>query len=135
MIRSMREREIREGLKERVEEMLRKARSRVRVEDRKGFWTRIVRRGCSANPVLFNILMANLEEEMNKVKWGGIRLREKKIYSLQYADVVLIAEEDGEMRSMVEKLERYLDRKGLELNAGKMVLKFRERGRRIRMSW
>jgi len=64
----MREREIREELMERVEEMLRKARSRVRVEDGKGFWTRMVRWGCSANPVLFNILMANLEEEMNKVK-------------------------------------------------------------------
>jgi len=47
---------------------------------------------------------------------------------------VLIAEEGGEMRSMLEKLGKYLDRKGLELNAGKTVLKFRERGRRIRMS-
>ena len=32
--------------------------------------------------------MTDLEEEMSKVKWGGIRLGEKRIYLLQYADVV-----------------------------------------------
>jgi len=55
-----------------------------------------VRQGCPANSVLFNILIADLEEEMNKVKWGGIRLGEKRIYSLQYADdVMLLAKEEG----------------------------------------
>ena len=40
------------------------------------------------------------------------------------------------MKSMLERLERYLDRKGLELNVGKTeMLRFREGGGRMsRMS-
>lgn len=42
------------------------------------------------------------------------------MYSIAYADdVVLLAEGEGEMRSMIERLERYLVKKGLELNVGK----------------
>jgi len=71
----------------------------------------------------------DLEEEMSKVKWGRLRLEEKRMYSLQYADDV-----DGggrrEMKSMLERLERYLDRKGLKLNVrNTKVLRFREGGR------
>jgi len=60
------------------------------------------------------------------------------VYTLLYADdMVLLAEEEGEMRSMLERLERYLDRKGLELNAEKSkVLRFREGGGRLgKVSW
>lgn len=39
---------------------------------------------------------------------------------MAYADdVVLLAEEEGEMRSMIERLEEYLEKKRLELNIGK----------------
>ena len=57
---------------DRMEEMLRETRSRVRVGGGwgKGFWQGGVRQGYPASPVLFNILMADLEEEMNKVKVG-----------------------------------------------------------------
>jgi len=51
---------------------------------------------------------------MSKIKWGGIRLGEKRIYLLQYADDV-VAEEEGEINSMLEKLERSFIKKGLEL--------------------
>lgn len=54
--------------------------------------------------MLFNILLADMEEEMGKVKKGGIRLGGEKVYILAYAnDVVLPAEEEGEMRSMIER--------------------------------
>lgn len=44
----------------------------------------------------------------------------------------MVLEEEREMKSILERLERYLDRKGLELNVGKTkVLKFREEGRRM----
>lgn len=54
------------------------------------------------------------------------------MYTLAYADdVVLMAEYEGEMRSMLERLEEYLDRKGLVLNVQKMkVMRFRKGGGR-----
>jgi len=69
---------------EKVEEMLREVRSRVRsgkwvekeVLDGKGDKTE----GCLASPVLFNILMANLEKEMSKVGRDKVR-REEDIFA------------------------------------------------------
>jgi len=40
-----------------------------------------------------------------------VRLGEKKSYSLTYADdIMLMTENEGEMRSMLERLETYLNR-------------------------
>ncbi|XP_071577651.1 uncharacterized protein [Temnothorax nylanderi] len=52
-------------------------------------------------------------------------------------DVVLLAENKGSMKSMIERLEGYLDRKGLTLNTGKTkILRFREwKGRISIMNW
>jgi len=42
------------------------------------------------------------------------------VYDLKYADdMVLLAEGKEKMRSMIERLERYLDKKRLELNVKK----------------
>jgi len=62
----------------------------------------------------------------------------KRVYTLSYMDdMVLLAEEEGEMRSLLERLERYLGRKGLELNAEKTkVIRFRVGGARLgKMDW
>jgi len=38
--------------------------------------------GLPAESLLFNILMADLEEEMGRVKWGGgMKLGERRVYS------------------------------------------------------
>jgi len=114
-LEAMRERGIKRGLIKRVEEILRETKSRVRMEGEVGesFWTgRGLRQRCPLNSILFNILITDLEEEMRTVKWRGVRLGEKRIYSLAYADdMVLVAEKEEEMRSMMEKLERYIERK------------------------
>lgn len=92
------------------------------------FWTaRSVRQGCPLSP-LFNELIADLEEEMAKVKWSEIG--GERIYILSYADdMVLLAENEGGMKSMVERLEWYLDRKGLEVNVEKTkMVRFRKGG-------
>jgi hypothetical protein len=60
------------------------------------------------------------------------------VYSLAYTDdVVLVAEKEEEMRSMLERLESYLDGKGLELNTRKTkVIRFRKGGgRRKKREW
>lgn len=37
---------------------------------------------------------------------------------------------------MIERLERYLERKGLELNVGKTIVRFRKRGGRLgKVDW
>lgn len=106
----------------RIEEIMRETRCRIRVRGEIGqsFWTtRWARQGCPLSPLLFNILTANLEEGMRRVKWGGVRVGGEKLYTLSYADdIVLMAEDEAEMRSMMERLEGYLDRKGLELKTG-----------------
>lgn len=114
---AMREKGIREKLIERVKEVYRETKSRVKVGAELGnFWTaRGVRQGCLMSPILFNIVIADLKMEMGKVKWGGVRVGERKIYTLAYADdIVLLAEEEDRMRSMLERMEEYLERKKLE---------------------
>lgn len=80
---AMREKGIRKGLIERVKEVLSETRSMVRVGGmtERSFW-RGVRQGCLLSSVLFNIVIADLEEEMGRIKWGGIRIGERKIYML-----------------------------------------------------
>lgn len=94
--KTMRERGIREGMVRRYEDMLRETSSRVRVREERSeqFWTeRGMKQGCPLSPGLFNLLTADLKEEMRKGGWGGMRLKGEKVYSLAYADdVVLLAE-------------------------------------------
>lgn len=57
---------------------------------------------------LFNILTADLEEDLRKGGWGGVKLGENKVYSLTYADdVVILARDERSMKSMMARLERY----------------------------
>lgn len=134
LVKTMRERRIRERLIVRIEEMLRETRSRLRIRKEVGenFWARGVRQECPLSPLLFNLLIADIEKEMGKVKWGGVKVGKSKIYTLAYADdVVLMTEEEEEMRSMMKRLKMYLERKNLKLNTEKTkIIRFRKGGER-----
>lgn len=70
-----------------------------------------------AEPELFNMVTADLEEKLRRMKWKKVKLGEEKVYSLAYADnMVLLEEEKNEMRSVIRRLEEYLEQKGLEMN-------------------
>lgn len=41
------------------------------------FWTaRDVKQGCPLSPLLFNLLMADVANEMSTVRWGGVQIGE-----------------------------------------------------------
>lgn len=76
-----------------------------------------------------------MEEELGKIKCGRATVKPegRKVLCLAYADdVMLMAEKENEIRSMLEMLKWYLDRKKLELNAEKRkVIRFRKSGGRL----
>lgn len=99
-----------------------------------------VKQGSPLSPGLFNLLIADLEEYMRKERWGGVKLKDGRVYMLAYADdLVLLVEEEKGMRAMMTKLERYIRQKWLTVNVGKSkMLRFGKRGgrrRRIRWYW
>lgn len=79
-------------------------------------------------PLLFNLLIANMEGEMEKIRWGGIEFGGRKEYSY-VDDVVLLAEEEDEMKSIIKRLERYLEKKRFKLNLKKTKVMRKGRGR------
>lgn len=91
------------------------------------------------SPMLFNLLMADLEEEMGRgERLGGVRLMGEKIFSLAYADdIVLIAEEERGMKWLIGKAEEYMEKKGLEVNVEKTkIMRFRRGGgRKKKVEW
>lgn len=48
-----------------------------------------------------------------------VRLRGEKIYTLTYADDIVLLAEEEDMRAMIARLERYVREKRLEVNVGK----------------
>ncbi|XP_076301434.1 uncharacterized protein LOC143219315 [Lasioglossum baleicum] len=141
LIEAMRKRGVREGLVERCVEVLKETKCKIRVGEEEGeyFWTeRGVRQGCPLSPLLFTLLLADIDEELEKGGWGGVKVGGRKIHTLSYADdIALLAEEEDGMRGMMGVLERYLEGKKLQLNADKSkVMRCRVGGGRWKkVSW
>lgn len=49
-----------------------------------------LRQGCPLSPILFTLLIADVEEEMKKSQIGGVRIGDEKIWTLAYADNLVI---------------------------------------------
>lgn len=70
---------------ERCEDVLRETRNKIRISEavEESFWTgRGVIQGCPLSSYMFNLLTADLEEDMRKGSWEGVRLGwEKNVYA------------------------------------------------------
>lgn len=79
-----------------------------------------VRQGCPAIPILSNISLSNLKEEMSIAQEGEVVVGNRKIFSISYADDIdILATSSEGLKEIIKRLYRYLKRKGLELNTGK----------------
>jgi len=86
-----------------------------------------LKQGCLLSPLLFSLFLNDMDEEI----CGGIRLYELNIPLLMYADdIVLLAESATDLQSMINNLEHYCAKWGLQVNTLKSeVMVFRNGGR------
>lgn len=116
-------------------------RIKVGVKSTRKFWTgKGLRQGWPMSPLLFLILIADVEEFFKKRGNGGVSIGRSRIYTLAYADdLAVMATEEKELRKMLKSLEKYFKEKEMILNVEKSkVLVFwkkdRDKGKR-RCSW
>lgn len=95
-------------LKKRIMETYKETKNVIKVGEKytEGFWTRKgVRQGCPMSPTLFNIYVADLEEEMERGQTGGVMVGRRKIWTLMYADdIVLLAERGRRAEGNAEEI-------------------------------
>lgn len=78
------------------------------------------------SPHLFNIFLADLEEELEKGWLEGVTIGKLRIYCPSYADDIVVLAEAEKMRELMKRLEKYLKQKRLCLNVEKKKWKWRK---------
>ena len=102
-------------LRERITEIYKETKNVVSSAEKETgtFWTeKGVRHGCPLSPTLFNLYISDLNEEISKVREGGIVIDRYKIWTQIYADdVILVASGQKELEAMISRFVRYIKRK------------------------
>lgn len=132
---------IRRGLVERTKEIYEETINVAKCKNQcsEEFWTSEgIRQGCPLSPTLFTVFTADMEKVLRNGQAGGLVVGKEKFWSLAYADdVVLVANKEEEMRDMIKRTERYLDRKKLTLNVekSKLMIFSKKGGRSRKIVW
>jgi len=121
---------ITENLRDRrIIETYKEMRNIVKIADKKSqeFWTvKRLRQGC---PTLFNIYVLDLEEEMEKGQTGVV-IGKEKFWTITYADdIVLLAKREIDLKEMMKRFRRFLEKKCLSLSSDKSKVMVFEKGR------
>jgi len=121
--RILRDMKLEEGLIRRMEKIYESTEVMVRTEEEisESFMTRRgVRQWCVLSPILFNLYMAGINEELRNRKIGGIEVGNTRIWELAYADdIVLLARNKVALEDMMLTFSRFLKERKLELNTDK----------------
>lgn len=130
---------INENLIKAIENIYHETICRIKVGEKctRKFWTRKgLGQGCPLSPLLFFILIADVEEFLRKRGNGGASIGRSRFYTLAYADdLAVIATNENKLRRMLKSLGKYFKEKEMILNVEKSkVLVFsrkdRDRGKR-----
>jgi len=79
-----------------------------------------LRQGCPQSPTLFNIYVSNLKEEMERGQTGGVVIGKEKFWTITHADdIVLLAKREMDLKEMMKRFKRFLEKKGLSLSPDK----------------
>ena len=96
-----------------------------------------LKQGCPLSPLLFALYISDLETTLRNFQSGGIVVGREKIFSLAYADdLVILSERSDDMKEMLQLLNRYTRRKGLAVNILKsQMMVFSKGGRLSKEKW
>lgn len=79
--------------------------------------------GCVMSPLLFNLYIADLDKEMKNRNIGGVQIGNQRIWSLAYADdIVLLANNREAIQDMMSRFKRFLAKRKLKLCTKKTKL-------------
>lgn len=89
------------------------------------------------SPLLFNIYIADIDKDLGKRNIGGVAVGDERIWSLAYADdLVIIAKNRVALLDMMDTLRRFLRARELTLSSEKSkVLVFNRKGREKNEVW
>lgn len=137
---SMKEKRINRKIIGRLEKIYEETRSTIKTKDGLTSYfktTKGVRQGCVMSPLLFNLYIADIDEYMRKRGIGGLRLGKDRIWSLAYADdLVLVAKNREALLDMMDTLRRFTKERKLILNTEKTkIMVFNKGGKEKKEKW
>ena len=92
-----------------------------------------VRQGCNLSPLLFNLFVNDISQELKDNSCEPIKLQQKDINCLMYADdLLIISETEAGLDNSLQRLEKYAKRWKLKISQKKTkIMVFNKQGRSI----